>query len=63
MYLDPDVRRCISGFALADQAHVAGGLSRLEQDLEDGTWHRRFGAVLDQEVADWGYRFLCARND
>jgi ubiquinone/menaquinone biosynthesis C-methylase UbiE len=62
MYFNPDVRGCISAFALADQAHVARELSRLEQDLEDGTWHRRFGAVLDQDVADWGYRFLCARD-
>lgn len=61
MYLDPEVRSCMSGFALADHTGVAKGLTRLERDLAYGTWCRRFGSVLNEKEIDWGYRFLCAR--
>ena len=43
MYLDGDVRRNISNFALAAEEEVAEGLARLRGDLETGAWDRRYG--------------------
>ncbi len=57
-YLDPDVRRAISTFAkLGDPT---AGLSRLRQDLADGTWHQRHAGLLDAEELDLGYRLVVA---
>jgi hypothetical protein len=49
-YLDPDARRCISGFGLVDPADVAPGIERLRSDLETGLWHDRYRDLLDQDV-------------
>lgn len=57
-YLEPDVRACISSFAKLTEADVAPGLRKLAQDLEDGTWHARNAALLEQDSADWGYRLV-----
>jgi SAM-dependent methyltransferase len=60
-YLDAGVRRAISTFAkLADPTP---GLARLRRDLDDGTWHRRHGAVLDRAALDLGYRLVVAHRD
>lgn len=57
-YLDPGVRRGISTFAkLGD---VGQALKRLERDLKDGTWHKRYGDILQQESLDLGYRLIVA---
>jgi hypothetical protein len=36
LYLDPQVRAGISAFAVADQAQIASGLHRLQNDLASG---------------------------
>jgi len=60
MYLDPEIRASISLFALADPAALADGLSMLERDLADGTWRAKYGAILQRQAIDWGYRLLIA---
>ncbi len=58
MYLDPEVRACISLFALADSATLEDGLDRLRHDLSTGRWETKHAAFLRQDAIDWGYRFL-----
>jgi SAM-dependent methyltransferase len=57
-YLDAGVRSAISAFAkLAD---VQAGLSRLRGDLDNGSWERRYGHLLQQSTYDLGYRLVIA---
>jgi ubiquinone/menaquinone biosynthesis C-methylase UbiE len=60
MYLDPDVRACISVFALAGQDSLEDGLSRLRRDISTGAWRATYGHLLERQTIDWGYRFLRA---
>lgn len=60
LYLDPDIRRGISGFALSDPTQIAEGLRRLESDIADGTWARDNADLLTRDSVDWGYRFVVA---
>lgn len=61
-YLDPVVRANTSPLALADPALVAAGVARLESDLADGTWHRRYGHLLELDAYDLGYRLLVSEE-
>jgi len=57
-YLDAGVRSAISTF---EKLHDMGrGLDRLRRDLEDGSWARRYGDLLDQPEIDLGYRIVIA---
>jgi SAM-dependent methyltransferase len=55
-YLNREVRNAISAFARI--AGVEEGLTRLAQDLADGTWQQRYGHLLHQEELDLGYRIV-----
>jgi SAM-dependent methyltransferase len=57
-YLDPSVRACISGFARSTAEQLAPGLRRLEDDLNSGEWHRRYGHLLDLDEYDTGMRVV-----
>jgi SAM-dependent methyltransferase len=57
-YLNSDVRRAISAFALIP--NVDAGLRQLAADLEDGTWNRVYGHLLTQFELDLGYRLVIA---
>ncbi len=57
-YLDARVRVGISSFARCD---VDAGLSRLESDLSDGSWTKRYGHLLALEAIDIGYRMVIAK--
>jgi SAM-dependent methyltransferase len=59
-YLDPAVRRAMSGLARLAPEHVQPGLQRLADDLESGEWHRRHAALLDLDSYDAGYRLIVA---
>jgi hypothetical protein len=69
-YLKQEARHAISAFAKI--AGVEEGLTRLAQELADGTWERRHGHLLHQEELDLGYRLVisdeamrrspCSRN-
>ncbi len=57
-YLDADVRRAISFFSLARD--VDERIGKLHRDLEDGTWARRNGHILQETEQDFGYRLVIA---
>ena len=57
-YLDPKVRAAMSSFhALGD---VTAGLEKLQSDLDSGAWVARYGALLDLDACDVGYRLVTA---
>ncbi|WP_437569306.1 class I SAM-dependent methyltransferase [Sorangium sp. So ce542] len=60
MYLDGEVRRNISNFALAEENTVKEGLARLRADLASGEWDRRHGELRRLESLDLGHRVLVA---
>ena len=55
-YLDADIRRAISTFSKIRT--LEAGLARLRRDLEDGTWRRCHGDLLDRTELDLGYRLV-----
>ncbi len=56
LYFDPRARLAISSFArLGD---VESGLTALRRDLDDGTWARRNGALMNETELDLGYRLV-----
>jgi SAM-dependent methyltransferase len=59
-YLDPNVRRAMSGFAQLSPEVVHAGLTRLAADLRSGQWEAQFGWVRDQISLDLGYRLIIA---
>ena len=60
MYLDGEIRRNISNFALSAEADLAEGLARLEADLESGAWDRRHGQLRSMSELDLGHRLMIA---
>jgi hypothetical protein len=59
-YLDSEVRRNISNFALAKEDDVAKGLASLRADLKSGVWDERNGHRRSLSELDLGYRLLVA---
>ncbi|MGH7421765.1 MAG: hypothetical protein ACREI4_09045, partial [Candidatus Rokuibacteriota bacterium] len=59
-YLDAAVRGAISTFSKIGD--VQPGLARLQRDLDDGTWTRRHGALLERADLDLGYRLVVASH-
>jgi SAM-dependent methyltransferase len=59
-YLDPNVRRAISGFAQLPAAVVQAGLAQLADDLRSGQWDAQFGWMRQQTSLDLGYRLILA---
>ncbi len=57
-YLDAAVRSAISMFSMLRD--VDSGLSRLARDLDSGEWQRRYGALLEKNELDLGYRVVVA---
>jgi ubiquinone/menaquinone biosynthesis C-methylase UbiE len=60
IYLDPIIRSCMSGFAVANQTQVEEGVKELKQDLEIEEWENNYGFLKQQENMDVGYRFIVA---
>lgn len=60
MYLDSEIRRNISNFALAAEDDLGEGLARLEADVESGAWDRRYGHLRSLPNLDLGHRLLVA---
>jgi SAM-dependent methyltransferase len=60
MYLDGEIRRNISNFALATEHDVARGLASLQADLLSGAWDRRYGHLRLLSELDLGHRLLVA---
>jgi SAM-dependent methyltransferase len=66
VYLDPHVRRAMSGFAQLPPKVVNAGLARLAADLRSGQWDAQFGWLRAQTSFDLGYRLIiapCSRYD
>jgi SAM-dependent methyltransferase len=59
-YLDATVRSAISTFSKIRT--LESRLTRLQQDLADGSWERRYGALLTRSELDLGYRLIVARR-
>jgi SAM-dependent methyltransferase len=57
-YLDPGVRAAISFFAIAND--VPARMEQLRHDIEDGTWMRRNGHLMQEQRMDFGYRLVVA---
>ncbi|HEY1173318.1 MAG TPA: methyltransferase domain-containing protein [Verrucomicrobiae bacterium] len=57
-YLNPAILDSISDFAWKDEAKVAHGLKRLQDDLQSGQWDAKYGSLRTQPSYDVGYRFL-----
>jgi SAM-dependent methyltransferase len=60
VYLDSEVRRNISNFALANEEDLARGLASLRADLASGVWDRRYGDLRSLPDLDLGHRLLVA---
>lgn len=61
-YTDPAVQRSISLLALLPDHAVARGTAALVSDLADGTWHARYGHLLEKDEVDYGYRLVVANG-
>ncbi len=59
-YLDPNVRRAISGFAQLPSTVVEAGMAHLAEDLHSGQWDARFGWLRARTSLDLGYRLIIA---
>ena len=57
-YLDPDVRRCISGLARLPMEDLDPGLGHLRQDLDTGAWQTRHHDLLNRDAIDAGLRLV-----
>lgn len=61
IYLNPEVRASMSGFALGNSSLVEKGVKQLQADLNSGEWEAKYGRIRQFKQFDAGYRFLCAR--
>ena len=61
-YLDPNVRRAISGFSQLPRECVDDCVTRLDADLRSGRWDRLFGHLRAQDELDLGYRLIVAET-
>ena len=50
----------MSGFAQLPAGRVDAGLTRLGEDLRDGTWAARYSRLRDMDSVDLGYRLVVA---
>ncbi len=57
-YLKEEYQAGISTFHKLDKQELQQGLQALEDDLNDGSWSRKYGHLLEQDVYDQGYLFL-----
>jgi SAM-dependent methyltransferase len=57
-YLDPEVRRNMSGFRLLPEDQAATGVARLARDLASGEWDARFGELRRLTYLDTGLRIV-----
>lgn len=59
-YLDPAVRRGISGIARLPESVVLPAMDRLAADLASGEWDRRHADLCALDAIDAGYRIVVA---
>ncbi len=57
-YLEEKFRHGISTFHKLSATSLDKGLGRLAADLNDGSWMKRYGQLLDSDYYDNGYLFI-----
>jgi hypothetical protein len=57
-YLDPEVRRCMSGLQALDPAVLERGMAALAADLQNGDWQRRHSGISERTEFDGGWRLI-----
>lgn len=57
-YLELGVRNAISAFAMIER--VDEGVKRLREDLASGAWQQNYGATLNTDSMDLGYKLVIA---
>jgi SAM-dependent methyltransferase len=60
MFLRDEVRRSQSAWAFVDDAAERRAVDHLRADLDDGTWYRQHGHLLDQPTFDGSLRLVVA---
>jgi ubiquinone/menaquinone biosynthesis C-methylase UbiE len=63
IYLDPAVRRGMSGFSMSDHSEVQDDLNLLRRDLETGTWEKQNGQLRTKYSYDLGFIFVKIRSN
>jgi hypothetical protein len=58
IYLDPQARQSMSGFALASPSSIENGLASLGNHLKSGKWDLQYGHLRKQKNFDAGFRFI-----
>lgn len=61
-YLDENIRKNISNFALASVEEITRGLARLRADLESSAWERKYAHLRSLAELDLGHRLLVAES-
>lgn len=61
-YLDPEVRLGGSAFRELDSTPLERGLARLDRDLRNGAWSRRYGHLLELDEFDCGLRLVVGQG-
>lgn len=59
--LDPATRAATSPWYDLPAATVQAALTRLQRDLQDGTWQQRYGDLLERSELDVGLRLITSR--
>lgn len=59
--LDPAIRAATSPWYDLPAATVEAALTRLQRDLQDGTWQQRHGDLLERSELDVGLRLITSR--
>ncbi len=60
MFLDPAVRASQSAWGFISPAVVERGMADLRRDLENGEWHRKYGAIASHSSYEGAVRLVAA---
>ncbi len=58
IYLDESVRQGISTFSKISAVELEKGIKKLADDLNNGVWVEKYGAIKQQQTYDAGYRIF-----
>ncbi len=62
-YLNPTFRASISSFAnTKQQSKLEIAIKSLKQDIDNNSWKKKYGEILDQEEYECGYFFLITKK-
>jgi ubiquinone/menaquinone biosynthesis C-methylase UbiE len=58
IYLDPEIRKGMSGFALSGNSEIQNGLKQLRRDLKTGEWEKQNGWLRTKDSYNFGFIFV-----